>query len=307
MAEAKTAPPERKPRGCMTVDWEDFGQLYCWYEHQTIPRPLADIERQTDVVLGLLDETRVHATFFVLGMLAKHRPDLVKKIHAEGHEIAVHGTNHVHLTRMDRAQAREDIGDSIRLVSDIIGGPVYGFRAPIFSIQSKNLYVLDVLAELGLEYDSSIFPKAMPRYGIEGFDPEPRNYQLPEGGRIVELPLTVVPWCGRDWPVAGGGYIRLLPRSMLAPMLQRVRDTGRPYLLYTHPYEFDPDPIDVGSNFPAGSGFPGWKRHALNFKWNLFRGSFRDKTRQVLKSLSFSTCKEIADDIKSNQCTRLLG
>ena len=192
-------------------------------------------------------------------------------------------------------------------MSDIIGGPVFGFRAPIFSITRKNLYLLDVLADLGLEYDSSIFPKAMPRYGIDGFNPEPRNYSLPEGGRIVELPLTVVPWCGRDWPVAGGGYVRLMPRFMLNPMIKRLGKIGRPYIFYTHPYEFDPRPIDIASNFPDGRLFPEWKRFVLNFKWNLFRGTFRDKTRHLLKSLSFSTCKEIADDIKNNPCARLLG
>ena len=291
----------------MTVDWEDFGQLYCWYEFGTVPAPRGDIERQTDCILELLGEAGVHATFFVLGMLAKHRPDLVKKIHAEGHEIGVHGTGHVHLTRLDRTQAKRDIGDAVELISDIIGGPVFGFRAPIFSITRNNLYVLDILAELGLEYDSSIFPKAMPRYGIDGFDPEPRNYRLPEGGRIVELPLSVVPWCGWDWPVAGGGYVRLLPQMMLDPMVEKLGQLGRLYILYTHPYEFDPEPIDVGSNFPDGSHFPAWKRLAMNFKWNLFRGTFRDKTRHLLKSLSLSTCKEIADDIKNNQCARLLG
>lgn len=306
-----TKPPTtvvvKKARGCLTVDWEDFGQLFCWYEYKTIPEPRDDIERQTDMVLELLDETGVHATFFVLGMLAKHRPDLVKKIHAEGHEIGVHGTNHVHLTRLDRNAARQDIGEAVSLISDVIGGPVHGFRAPIFSITRKNLYILDVLAELGLEYDSSIFPKAMPRYGIEGFDPEPRNYQLPEGGRIVELPLTILPWCGWDWPVAGGGYVRLLPRMMMDPMMERLGEIGRTYMIYTHPYEFDPEPIDIASNFPADNRFPAWKRLALNFKWNLFRDSFRDKTKYLLKNLSFSTCKEIADDIKNNQCTRLLG
>jgi peptidoglycan-N-acetylglucosamine deacetylase len=307
MTEAKTATRQRKARGCMTVDWEDFGQLYCWYQFDTVPAPRDDIDRQTDIILELLDEAGVHATFFVLGMLAKHRPDLVKKIHGEGHEIAVHGTNHVHLSKLDRASVKRDIGDAVQLISDIIGGPVYGFRAPIFSITRENLYVLDLLAELGLEYDSSIFPKAMPRYGIDGFDPEPRHYRLAGGGRIVELPLTVVPWCGWDWPVAGGGYVRLLPRLLLEPMIERLGEIGRPYIIYTHPYEFDSRRLDVASNFPDGRRLPGWKRLALNFKWNLFRDTFRDKTRHLLKSLSFSTCKEIADDIKRNQCTRLLG
>jgi polysaccharide deacetylase family protein (PEP-CTERM system associated) len=291
----------------MTVDWEDFGQLYSWYTFQTIPAPRPDIERQTAIVLELLAHADARATFFVLGMLAKHRPDLVRQIHAAGHEIAVHGTNHVHLTKLDRAEVKRDIGDSIALVGDIIGAPIHGFRAPIFSITRANTYVLDVLAELGLSYDSSVFPKRLRRYGIAGFDPEPRHYALPEGGRLVELPLTIVPWAGIDWPASGGGYVRLIPRRLLDLVLSRLGAIGRPLILYTHPYEFDSEPLDVGSNPPPDARFPPWKRTALNARWNLFRRSFRDKTRNLLGSMSLSTCKELADDVRQREHPRVLG
>jgi polysaccharide deacetylase family protein (PEP-CTERM system associated) len=286
--------------GCLTVDWEDFGQLNCWYRFGSIPKPHYDIERQTNTILELFDDASVRATFFVLGMLAKDRPDLVRRIHAQGHEIAIHGSNHIPLTKLNRDAARRDISDAIHLVSDITGTPIHGFRAPIFSVTKINLYVLDLLAELGISYDSSIFPKLLPRYGISGFAPEPRYYQLPEGGTIVELPLTIVPWAGSDWPVSGGGYVRLLPKLVLGSAVRRLQSLHRPLILYTHPYEYDTKPLDIAANFPANQNFSPVKRQLLNLKWNLFRKSFLDKVRYLTGQVRFSTCKEKADEIRKS-------
>jgi polysaccharide deacetylase family protein (PEP-CTERM system associated) len=299
--------PRPRPTGCITVDWEDFGQLYCWYNFRQIPAPRGDIDRQTSIVLDLLADAGARATFFVLGMLARHRPELVRRIHAAGHEIALHGSDHVPFTTLDRAAVTRDVGDALALVTDLIGAPVHGFRAPVFSITAANTYVLDVLAELGLGYDSSIFPIKLRRYGIAGFDPEPRHYRLPEGGTLVELPLTVVPWAGRTWPASGGGYLRLAPARLLDPALDRLATTGRPLILYTHPYEYDTEPLDVGSNFPADARYPAWKRAALNARWNLFRRSFRDKTRHLLGAMSLATCKELADDVRNRENASVLG
>src|SRR5205823_8321056 len=105
--------------------------------------------------------------------------------------------------------------------------PVYGYRAPYFSIDASNLYVLEILAELGLTYDSSIFPMKMRRYGIGGFNLEDQLYQLPNGREIVELPLTVAQIFGRRIPVAGGGYVRLLPRFMLNRIFARLHADAR--------------------------------------------------------------------------------
>jgi polysaccharide deacetylase family protein (PEP-CTERM system associated) len=295
------------PTGCVTVDWEDFGQLYCWYNFRRIPVPRADIERQTLILLDLLAERGARATFFVLGMLARYRPDLVRRIHAAGHEIALHGNNHLPFTSLERDAVTRDVRDAHALVTDIVGGPIYGFRAPVFSITKQNTYVLDVLAELGFEYDSSIFPVRLRRYGIAGFDPAPRYYRLPEGGGIVELPLTVVPWAGRDWPASGGGYLRIAPLSLLDPVLDRLAARDRPLILYTHPYEYDTVPLDIGSNFPADAQYPRWKRAALNARWNLFRASFRHKARHVLGALNLATCKELADHVRNRENASVLG
>ena len=292
---------------CLTVDWEDFGQLNCSYYTRTAPNPRPDIDRQTRIVLELLAETGTKATFFCLGMLARHRVDLLRRIHAEGHEVAVHGTNHVQFTRLDVDAVRRDIADSVALVSDITGARVHGFRAPVFSITRQNLHVLEVLSELGLRYDSSIFPKELVRYGIAGFDPCPRNYELPHGGHIVELPLTVMSWAGADWPVSGGGYLRLVPERLLGPISRRVHQAKRPFIVYTHPYEFDSEPLDVTSDIPHGMCFSRARRTALNVRWNLFRKSLTQKVRFLLQTLRFVTCQELADDCERSDCTPLLG
>jgi len=135
----------------LSIDWEDFGQLLGRDRSGVLTAPLpVTIDRQTDIMLEMLNETGKKATFFILGMLAKHRPDLVKKIAAEGHEIGLHGQYHINMRKLTRQQAYDDINESKKLVTDIIGGPVYGYRAPYFSIDESNLFVLEVLAELGL-------------------------------------------------------------------------------------------------------------------------------------------------------------
>jgi polysaccharide deacetylase family protein (PEP-CTERM system associated) len=176
----------------LSIDWEDFGQLYTKYHYKIDTPPLSAITRQTDIILEMLDETDRKATFFILGLLAKYRPDLVKKIAAKGHEIAVHGQNHEILFTLNAKQIKEDISESIKTVSDITGTQIFGYRAPRFSINETNLYVLEILTELDLLYDSSIFPIKLPRYGILNFDKNDTLYKLPNQKEIVEIPLSTV-------------------------------------------------------------------------------------------------------------------
>jgi peptidoglycan/xylan/chitin deacetylase (PgdA/CDA1 family) len=118
------------------------------------------------------------------------------------------------MRKLNREQAFKDLSDSKKLITDIIGGSVYGFRAPYFSVDETNLYVLEILSELGLTYDSSIFPIKLKRYGIADFNKQDALYSLPNGKEIVELPLTVAPFRGKDIPVAGGGYMRAFPKCL---------------------------------------------------------------------------------------------
>ena len=200
----------------LSIDWEDFGQLLCMYHFNKVTEPVnAALERQTSIMLDMMDETNCKATFFILGVTAKYRPGLVKKIASKGHEIAIHGQNHIAMFTLTPDAARKDLQESIDIVTQITGEKIYGYRAPFFSVNETNLWLLDILADLGIEYDSSIFPKKMPRYGIEGFSDKDALYDLPNGKQIVELPLTVACYFNKTWPVSGGGYIRLMPKFLV--------------------------------------------------------------------------------------------
>jgi len=292
----------------LSIDWEDFGQLICRDVHNIVTAPLNDIDRQTDIILEMLDERDQKATFFVLGMLAKYKPDLVKKIDECGHEIAMHGSAHNVLHSLTPAEVKADLAEAFGLISGITGKQVFGYRAPCFSIRQDNLEVLGYLAELGIQYDSSIFPVRMPRYGIDDFDPDNRLYQLPGGLEIVELPLTTLSILGRRIPVAGGGYIRLMPKTVLKRVFHRLVDAGVAPMIYMHPYEFDSRRLDSSANFPADLPRSGLQVFKLNLKWNIFRKSIHNKIDYLLQNYEFVTCKEKSDDVRNNaECKTVLG
>jgi polysaccharide deacetylase family protein (PEP-CTERM system associated) len=283
----------------LSIDWEDFGQLlgrdYCG----TVTPPLKNIDRQTDIILELLDNTGKKATFFILGMLAQYRPDLVKKIAAEGHEIGLHGQHHINMRSLSYKDAFNDIKDSFNLVTDIIGEPVFGYRAPYFSIDETNMFLLEILSELGLLYDSSIFPIKLKRYGIAGFSTEDTLYKLPNGKEIVELPLTVAAWRNRKLPVAGGGYMRAFPSLIVDRIFRDLDHAGKNVMLYMHPYEFDTEWIDCSANYPENISYSRPKTFLINLRWNLFRNSIRKKLENLLTKYHFLTCQKKAENVKN--------
>ena len=293
----------------LSIDWEDFGQLLGRDRSGVLTPPLPNtIDRQTDIMLDMLNETGKKATFFILGMLARHRPDLVRKIAAEGHEIGLHGQYHINMRKLSREQAYDDINESKKLVTDIIGAPVFGYRAPYFSIDETNLYVLEVLTELGLMYDSSIFPIRLKRYGIANFDKKDALYMLPNGKEIVELPLTVAPFRGKDIPIAGGGYMRAFPKFFLNRVFRKLNDNHRDVMLYMHPYEFDSKRIDCSTNYPDNKNYSATKTFLINLRWNLFRSTISNKIRSLLKQYEFTTCLKKAEYVQSHSLsTAILG
>lgn len=293
----------------LSIDWEDFGQLLGMYHYDKVTEPVSGaIERQTSIMLDIMDETNCKATFFILGVTAKYRPGLVKKIAEKGHEIAIHGQNHIAMFKLSPDEAREDIKESINIVSDITGKKIHGYRAPFFSIKESNLWLLDILADLEIEYDSSIFPKKMPRYGIEGFSEKDALYKLPNGKQIVELPLTVASYFNRTWPVSGGGYIRLMPKMLVNKVFTDFKKQEKDSMVYMHPYEFDTEFLNVTSNYPPGANYSKLKVLTLNLRWNLFRNSIRGKIKELLNQHQFITCLQKANYVKENgNSTELLG
>ncbi len=234
-------------------------------------------------LLGLLAEYGVRATFFVLGWVAKRDPALVRRIADAGHEVACHGLNHRLVYDRSPEQFRIEVDMARRILQDASGQPVTGHRAASFSITRRSLWALDVLAEVGFEYDSSIFPVIHDRYGIPG---APRNLyrvELRGGASLIEAPPSTLRLGPIVLPVAGGGYFRLYPRRFTRWAIGRLNRTERmPAVVYVHPWEFDPDQ-------PRFRGVPRLRsaRHYVNIGKTLDRLSF------LLTSFRFDTLGSI--------------
>lgn len=206
------------------------------WDHQ--PSRVSDSARR---LLELFDESGSRATFFVLGWVAERQPELVREIAARGHEIACHGYGHEIVYEIGPERFREDLRRARAAIEDASGIAVRGYRAPSFSITERSLWALEILAEEGFSFDSSIFPVRHYRYGIPGFAPEPVRIELGEGRSIREFPLTTLQLGRLALPVAGGAYLRLLPGWLFRWAFGRAARAGRPTVLYTHPWEHDPD------------------------------------------------------------------
>jgi polysaccharide deacetylase family protein (PEP-CTERM system associated) len=219
----------------ISIDVEDWPQS-SWDRGLSITERAA---KNTRHLLDVLDRADVRATTFILGKLAERFPDLVREIHARGHEIASHGYGHIEIFNQTPEQFADDVRRSKDLLEQITGDRVHGYRAPDFSIVHRSLWALEVLTDLGFTYDSSIFPVRRPRYGIPDWPLGPTTVRLPSGRLIVEFPVASYRAWGKNWPVGGGGYHRLLPGLAGRWFARRVMQ-HRPFVFYCHPYEFDP-------------------------------------------------------------------
>jgi polysaccharide deacetylase family protein (PEP-CTERM system associated) len=199
------------------------------------------LETSTRRLLDQLAAAQVHGTFYVVGEIARARPQLVRDIHAAGHEVGSHSFDHRRVHRFAPAEFRADLRASKDTLEQAIGAPVVGFRAPTFSVVKETAWAIDALAECGFEYDSSIFPVRHDRYGVPD---APRGPFLVRGHEreMLELPPLTYRVAGLNLPVAGGGYFRLFPLAFVkAGLRQAARGTSpRVGMLYFHPWEFDP-------------------------------------------------------------------
>lgn len=221
----------------LTFDIEDWHQLVEWKLNGTLPACSPNVLRQTYDILETLAASHVRATFFVLGLVAEAHPRLVRDIAAGGHEIGSHGWSHRPIYHQSRAAFTAETRRGKAILEDTMGQAVAGYRAAAFSITTASRWALEVLVEAGFGYDSSIFPIAGRRYGIPGTPLEPHTVAT-AAGDLVEFPLTVVEWCGRHWPVGGGGYFRLLPYAITQAAIEQTNADGRAANIYFHPYEF---------------------------------------------------------------------
>ena len=194
----------------------------------------------TRKLLEILSESGgIKATFFVLGWIAEKHPEIVKEIDADGHEIACHSYQHRLVYNMSPDEFRRDLVKAKDILKDITGKKVVGYRAPSYSITEKSLWALEIMGDLGFEYDSSVFPISHDRYGIS--DAPRFKYKLPENN-LMEYPLSTSKILGLNIPVSGGGYFRYIPILVYKMALSRINiKENQPFVFYIHPWEIDPE------------------------------------------------------------------
>lgn len=228
----------------LTIDVEDYYHVSAFDgvvsrdQWDQLPSRVVD---NTSRLLDLLAEHEVRATFFVLGWVAERHPALVRRIAALGHEVASHSYWHRLVYELTPDGFREDLARARAVLEDAAGVRVLGFRAPSYSVTARSLWALDVLMDEGYTFDASIFPIHHDRYGIPD---APRHPHLIErdGGSLVEIPASTVRAGGMNWPIAGGGYFRLLPYAWTRWGIARVNARERrAVVFYLHPWEIDPD------------------------------------------------------------------
>lgn len=226
-----------------TVDVEDYFQVYAFdsiVDRATWESYPSRVERNTDVILDLLQRRGATGTFFVLGWVAQRYPALVRRITASGHEVASHGWWHRKVTSLTPDQFREDVHASRSILEEISGSPVVGYRAPSFSITPGNEWAFDILLETGYRYDSSLFPIRRMNYGYPRTPPIPHVLSRPAGD-LIEFPLATTRILGRKVPAAGGGYFRHFPYAVTRRAFREHTNAGVPGVFYIHPWEIDAD------------------------------------------------------------------
>ena len=227
-----------------TVNVEDYFQVSAFensVRREHWERFESRVQANTCRFLELLDRRHVRATFFVLGWIAERYPQLVREIHACGHEIGSHGYWHRLVYQQTPEGFRADLRRSRDVLQEVIGQAVTAYRAASFSVTGQSLWSLEILVEEGFTIDSSIFPIRHDRYGIPGARLGPHRLTT-AAGTIWELPPAVVRLAGMHLPVGGGGYFRLFPLPWTLYCLRRINGVQRqPFVCYVHPWEFDPD------------------------------------------------------------------
>jgi len=253
--------PGQPITNALTIDVEDYFQVSALARY--ISRDQWEgrecrVERNVERILLLLDEQQTKATFFTLGWIAERYPQLVRRIVDGGHELASHGFGHERVSDLSPADFSADIGAAKKLLEDLSGHEVKGYRAPSFSIGEGNLWAFDCLERAGYRYSSSIYPIHHDHYGM----PDAPRFAHPVRSGLLELPVTTVRFFDRNWPASGGGYFRLLPYALSRWLLKQVNGLDRqPAIFYFHPWEIDAEQPRI-AGIDARTRF----RHYVNLK-----------------------------------------
>ena len=245
----------------LTIDVEDYFQVSAFAPY--IKRTAWDsidcrVEKNIDRIIELLEEKNTKATFFTLGWIAERFPSMIKRIVAEGHEMASHGYGHARVSDLTKEDFYQDVSRAKNILEDIGGEKILGYRAPSFSIGSENLWALEILVKTGHRYSSSIYPVKHDHYGT----PDAPRFLYESYEDLLEIPPTTVRFFERNLPASGGGYFRLFPYALSKWLLQHVfNKVKKSAVFFLHPWEIDVDQprvqgLDMKSKF----------RHYINIR-----------------------------------------
>jgi len=274
------------PRHALSFDVEEFFQvanLKAAFPKESWDSVPSRIDIAMDLLLDLLERRGARATMFFLGWVAVRRPDLVRRCHEAGHEIASHGWEHEFLWDLEGEDGFRDHLRKTEEALEAAGVPrPVGFRASTFTLTRETWWAFDVLAERGYLYDSSVHPVRHPTYGVPDFEPGISTVETKRGS-IVEFPVTTFPFAGKNLPIGGGGYFRLLPGAVHRAAIAKVTRMGRPVAIYLHPWEFDPGQPRIAA--PPLKKF----RHYVGLSRSL------DRLDRLLQTWSFGTMREVLE------------
>lgn len=281
-------------RNALTVDVEDYFQVSAFAanieQHEWDEHPLR-VEDNTYKLLDLFDEYQVKATFFILGWVAERQRGLVLEIARRGHEVACHGYSHQLVYNQTPEVFQQETVRAKSILEDIIQQPVLGYRAASYSITEKSLWALDILAESGFVYDSSIFPVRHDRYGMPDAPEHPYHLTTPAGHSIIEFPLSTAKILNYRLPVAGGGYFRLYPYWLSKAGLKQINRQQKPFIFYLHPWEVDPEQPRISASW--FSRF----RHYNNLD------KCEPRLRNLMSDFQFTTTWNVLSDLGLNDAS----
>lgn len=269
----------------LTFDIEDYYQVEAFKDFirfEAWPQYPSRVVANTAKITAILDERGVKATFFILGWVAERFPAMVQELAAAGHEIATHGYAHQMVYTQTPAEFEADLLKSTRILEALAGQKVIGYRAPTYSIIEESFWAIDILIRHQFRYDSSIFPIVHDRYGVPNGERFPHHIERAGGQRLLEFPLSTLRLWKWNFPVAGGGYLRLFPYLFLKKSLQWLNKQNRPGIIYLHPWELDPEQPRI-PNLPATTRF----RHYLNLH------STAAKLRKLIRDFQFAPIREV--------------
>lgn len=284
-------------QNAMTVDVEDYFHVSAfarsikqkdWDDHQL------RVVNNTVRLLDLFDQYQLKATFFILGWVAERKRDLVLEIAKRGHEVACHGYSHQLVYNQTPDEFRKETELAKNILEDITQQPVLGYRAASYSITEKSQWALDILAETGFVYDSSIFPVRHDRYGMPNTPEHPYRLTTPNGNNIVEFPLSTVKIINYKLPIAGGGYFRLYPYWVSKMGLKSINHQQKQFIFYLHPWEIDPQQPKISASW--FSRF----RHYNNLD------KCEDRLKQLMTDFKFGTTWSVLNSlglVESNTTT----